>query len=61
EKILNQIISQVIPVFNLSFLGCQALFLFNNFKIHDSLPPNTLQTYYMNSNPGGEAPIICDT
>ncbi|RPA91852.1 hypothetical protein L873DRAFT_1866135 [Choiromyces venosus 120613-1] len=61
EKMLNQIISQAIPIFNLSFPGCQALFLFDNSKIHDSLPPNALQVYHMNLNPGGEAPIMRDT
>ncbi|RPB05987.1 hypothetical protein L873DRAFT_1850251 [Choiromyces venosus 120613-1] len=54
EKMINQIIIQAITIFNLSFPGCQCLFLFDNLKIHDSLPDDALLTYHMNQIQGVE-------
>ena len=61
EKMIKQIATQAIPIFNHCFPDCQGLFLFDNSKIHDSLPDNALRAYHMNLNPGGEAPSMKDT
>ncbi|PWW75940.1 hypothetical protein C7212DRAFT_193287, partial [Tuber magnatum] len=60
EKMIRQICTQAVPIFNLSYSQCQVLFLFDNSKIHNSLSANALHAYNMNLNTGSEVPIMQD-
>lgn len=60
DKLVTQVIEQAIPIFELQFPGCQALFLFDNAPSHHAWPANALRAHSMNLTPGGEAPVMKD-
>ena len=51
---LNLLIEKVIPAFKASFPGCQALFAFDNAKIHQKYSSNALLVSNLNLMPGGK-------
>jgi hypothetical protein len=58
---VNQFINSAIPIFELQFPGCQALFLFDNAPSYHSWPQDALRAQSMNLTPGGEVPIMRDS
>lgn len=60
ELMLAQTINYAIPLFELAFPGCQALFHFDNARNHLAFSKDALRAYKMNFNPGGKAPIMRD-
>ncbi|RPB00963.1 hypothetical protein L873DRAFT_1638417, partial [Choiromyces venosus 120613-1] len=61
EKLVNQVLNYVIPIFELQYPGCQALFLFDNAPSHAAQPTDALHAQAMNLGPGGETPIMRDS
>jgi hypothetical protein len=60
EDLMAQTLKFAIPIFELSFPGCQGIFLFDNARNHKSFAPDALRAPMMNLNPGGDAPIMRD-
>lgn len=58
EKLKDQVLNCAIPIFNLQFPGCQALFLFDNARNHDSYAFDALRANLMNLEAGGKAPLM---
>ena len=54
EKLLEQIKTKAIPLFEAEFPGCKALFLFDNAKTHCKYADNALRVSKMNLVDGGK-------
>ncbi|RPA71955.1 hypothetical protein BJ508DRAFT_245125 [Ascobolus immersus RN42] len=53
DKMVDQTIQEVLPIFKLAFPGCDALFAFDNASNHSSYAADALVAARMNLNPGG--------
>jgi len=53
EDLIEQVIKVVIPIFELAYPGCQALFLFDNATSHSAFATDALQAKKMSLRPGG--------
>lgn len=60
DKLVTQVIELAIPIFELQFPGCQALFLFDNTPSHHAWPTDALRAHTMNLTAGGKAPVMKD-
>jgi hypothetical protein len=60
EKLMQQINNYAIPIFELAFPGCQAVFLFDNAPSHHAWAKDALKASSMNLRPGGKAPDMRD-
>ena len=58
---INQVVKYVIFLFKVYFLGCQALFTFNNASSHTAFSPDALIAKHMNLSPGGKQPKMRST
>lgn len=54
ERLVDQVVSKAIPVFNAQFPGCKVLFTFDNAENHLKYASNTLLVLEMNLEPGGK-------
>lgn len=60
EDLINQVISIAIPIFELAFPGCEALFLFDNATSHAAFARNALRAKVMDLHSGGKQPKMWD-
>ena len=58
EDLVNQMVEYAILIFEARFLGCQALFIFDNASSHAAFLPNVFVAKYMNLSPKGKQPKI---
>jgi hypothetical protein len=58
ERLIKQLEEVAIPIFNLAFPGCQALFIFDNATLHCSYKPDALRVGKINLYPGGKQPLM---
>jgi hypothetical protein len=58
EYLVKQLEEVAIPIFNLAFPGCQALFVFDNATLHCSYKEDALRAKTVNLYPGGKQPLM---
>jgi transposase len=56
DQLMAQTLNKTISLVTLQYPGCQALFLFDNARNHDSFAPDALRVNQMNLGSGGESP-----
>lgn len=56
EDLINQVIAIAIPIFEMQFPGCEAVFLFDNATSHAAFADDALRARSMNLRPGGKQP-----
>src|SRR3954470_22348043 len=61
EHLLEQIEHKAIPIFEILYPNCIALFAFNNSSNHAVFSKDALVASRMNLKPGGKQPIMHDT
>ncbi|RPA94629.1 hypothetical protein L873DRAFT_1846536 [Choiromyces venosus 120613-1] len=60
DKMVHHMMQIALPIFQVAFPGCQALFAFNNASNHSCYAPNALLASKMNQGPGGGQPLMRD-
>jgi len=58
DKMVDYTIQIVIPIFELVFPGCEALFAFDNASNHCAFAADALIASRMNRTPGGQQPLL---
>lgn len=58
DKMVEQTIKIVLPIFHYASPDCQALFAFDNASNHCAYAPDALVAAKMNRNPGGQQPLM---
>jgi hypothetical protein len=58
DRLIEQLQEVTIPLFNLAFPGCQALFIFDNATLHRSYKDDALRARNVNLYPGGKQAIM---
>jgi hypothetical protein len=61
NRLLDQMQTKAIPIFECAYPGCQALFIFDQSSAHMSLGPDALNAFDMNRSDGGKQRIRHDT
>ncbi len=61
DDLVNQVVERAIPIFEVRFPGCQALFAFDNASSHAAFSPDVLIAKHMNLSPGGKQRKMCST
>lgn len=61
EKMVNQVIEKAIPIFEMAFPHCIAVFAFDNSSGHACKAADALVARRMNLRPGGKQPVMHST
>ena len=59
DQLVDQVLKLAIPIFEVAFPGCQALFLFDNATSHSAYTKDALRASTMNLRPGGAQAQLC--
>lgn len=58
--LIKQVVEHTIPIFEVAYPGCQAVFFFDNATGHSAYATNALRASSMNLTPGGKQPTMRD-